>query len=262
MKKFVSLLFGLLTSFAFSQETVYAHFYFGTVDSPKVKQHIENELSTFRKIHEYRMEKGEIFAWDMWQMVNSGTANAKSTTFLYVTFFKDFDDFEKWEILWDERVNEIAKKEKNKEFRTVVQSVFDDYTSISEYMVSSKGHFGPQHQSYPPKFMVLNYMSVEGFREAEYEDMEINTFMPMHQRDGVRTGWELYKVLNHYLGTDQIINYITSDYFDRFGDIMESRNATLPEEQVDPVKEITELRELTISDIFKHVSSLRPNDLK
>jgi len=105
MKKFVILLLTLVTSFAFAQETVYAHFYFGTVDSQKVKKHIENELSTFKKIHEYRMKKGEILAWDMWQMVNSGTANAKQTTFLYVTFFNDFDDFEKWEILWDERVS-------------------------------------------------------------------------------------------------------------------------------------------------------------
>jgi len=261
MKKFVILLLTLVTSFAFAQETVYAHFYFGTVDSQKVKKHIENELSTFKKIHEYRMKKGEILAWDMWQMVNSGTANAKQTTFLYVTLFNDFDDFEKWEILWDERVSEIEKYEKNKEFRSVVQSVFDDYTSISEYMVSSKGHFGTQHSSQPSKFMVLNYMSVEEFRESDYEDLEINTFLPMHQRDGVRTGWELYKVLNNYLGTDQVINYITADYFNRFGDIMESRDAPLPKEQVSTVKEITELRELTISDIFKNISSLRPSDL-
>lgn len=262
MKKIILLFFVFSISFAFAQDTVYAHFYFGTVDSPKVKQHIENELSTFRKIHEYRMEKGEILAWDMWQMVNSGTANAKSTTFLYVTFFKDFDDFEKWEILWDERASEISKKEKNKEFRSIIQSVFDDYTSISEYMVSSKGHFGTQHQAKPSNFMVLNYMSVENFREAEYEDLELNTFMGMHQRDGVRSGWELYKVLNNYLGTDQIINYITADYFNRFGDIMESRDTLTQEDQLDPIKEITELSDLTISDIFKNVSSLRPSDLK
>lgn len=261
MKKFFLLFFSLIFMSSIAQETIYAHMYFGTVETSKAQEHIQNELQTFKKIHEYRMERGEIIAWDMWQMVNSGTSHTNNTTFLYVTLFKDWDDFEKWEILWDERTKEIAKLEKDKTFKTVVQSVFDDYNSISEYMVSSKGHFGPQHDQTPTKFMVLNYMNVEDTRQADYENMELNTFMPLHQKDGVRTGWELYKILN-YLGTEQVFDYITADFFNRFGDIMESRDIVPQEDKLEPIKEIGELRELTISDIFKHVASLRPEDLK
>lgn len=246
---------------SFAQESIYAHLYFGTVETAKVQQHIINELQTFKKIHEYRMERGEILGWDMWQLVNSGTSHSNNTTFLYVTLFKDWDDFEKWEILWDERTKEIAKKEKDKTFKSVVQSVFDDYNSISEYMVSSKGFFGPQHNSEPSKFLVLNYMNVNELRQADYEKMELNTFMPMHMKDGVRSGWELFKVLN-YLGTEQVFDYITADYFNRFGDIMENRDLVPQENQLEPIKEITEIRDLTISDIFKHVASLKPEDIK
>jgi hypothetical protein len=41
-------------------------------------------------------------------------------------------------------------------------------------------------------------MDVMPYKAAEYEKMELETFMPAHKESGLRKGWGLHKVLNHY----------------------------------------------------------------
>ena len=58
------------------------------------------------------------------------------------------------------------------------------YIKNYQVLVSLKGGYGPQATGEPAEYAVLNYMEVDGYRQAEYEKMELETFMPIHKNQG------------------------------------------------------------------------------
>ena len=86
----------------------------------------------------------------------------------------------------------------------------------------------------------------------------IETFMPIHQTQGTKSGWGLHKVLNHY-GADKPVNYITADFYDKLETIYANMNATDPmgKDVVETLKKMDEIRTLSRSHIIKRVMSVR-----
>ena len=134
----------------------------------------------------------------------------------------------------------------------------EHYLKNYQVLVSLKGGYGPQATGQPADYAVLNYMEVDGYRAAEYEAMELETFMPIHQEQGTKSGWGLHKVLNHY-GADKPVNYITADFYDNLETIYANINATDPmgKDVVSTLKKMDEMRTLSRSHIIKRVMSVR-----
>ncbi len=102
----------------------------------------------------------------------------------------------------------------------------------------------------------MNYMNVDWYKNFEYENMELKTFMPINKANGMKA-WALTKVLDQ-LGTDRKVNYLTVDFYDSLEEIYTRRSntASLSKEVVAANKKIDQIRSLISSDIFQLVDYL------
>jgi hypothetical protein len=99
-------------------------------------------------------------------------------------------------------------------------------------------------------------MNVDWYRQAEYESMELKTFMPINQKNGMKA-WALTKVLDQ-LGTERKTNYYTVDFYDTLEDIytLRSNTSKMNKSTIDANKKMDQIRSLLSSGIFKRVDYL------
>jgi len=99
-------------------------------------------------------------------------------------------------------------------------------------------------------------MSVDWYSQANYESMELQTFMPLNKKNGMRA-WALTKVLNQ-LGVERKTNYYTVDLYNTLEEIYTQRSNTskMSKSVIDANKKIDKIRTLLSSDIFRLVDYL------
>ena len=99
-------------------------------------------------------------------------------------------------------------------------------------------------------------MSVDWYRHAEYESMELKTFMPINKRNGMNA-WALTKVLDQ-LGTERKTNYYTVDFYNTLEELYTQRSNTskMSKNNIDANKEMDQMRSLLSSDIFRRIDYL------
>ena len=250
-KSILFLLFSCLVfNFAQAQDELYVNLWYGQIKNEDVARHLELEEKFYKKFHKERLDRGEIIGWDLWQITNPN-ANEMTTTFIYAHLMPKstgggFPSIDK--------LPGVSKAE----WANAQKEAMGHYIENYQVLVSLKGGYGPQATGQPADYAVLNYMEVDPYRAAEYEAMEIETFMPIHQEQGTRSGWGLHKVLNHY-GTDKPVNYITADFYDKLETIYAGFNSTDPmgKDVVSTLKEMDEMRTLARAHIIKRIMSVR-----
>ena len=99
-------------------------------------------------------------------------------------------------------------------------------------------------------------MSVDWYKQADYESMELKTFMPLNKKNGMRA-WGLTKVLDQ-LGVERKTNYYTVDFYNTLEEIYTQRSNTskMSKSVIDANKKIDKIRTLLSSDIFRLVDYL------
>ena len=127
------------------------------------------------------------------------------------------------------------------------------FTKIYSTDVSYKGGFNNSVEgSEPAEYAVINSMSVDWYRHAEYESMEI--FMPINKKNGMNA-WALTKVLDQ-LGTERKTNYYTVDFYNIFLYTQRSNTSKMSKNNIDANKEMDQMRSLLSSDIFRRIDYL------
>lgn len=250
-KSILLLLFSLFVSaFVQAQEELYVNLWYGQIKNEDVARHLELEEKFYKKYHQERIKQGQIVGWDLWQITNPDV-NEMTTTFIYAHLMPKSTVGEFLSLDQLPGVSKTAWENAQKE-------AMGHYIKNYQVLVSLKGGYGPQATGLPADYAVLNYMEVDVYRAAEYEAMELETFMPIHEKQGTKSGWGLHKVLNHY-GTKEPVNYITADFYDKLETIYASFNATDPmgKDVVDTLKKMDEMRSLSRSHIIKRVMSVR-----
>lgn len=245
---FFCALFAL--NLASAQEELYVNLWYGQVKNADVERHLELEEKFYSKYHKERIKQGEIVGWDLWQILNPDV-NEMTTTFIYAHLTTSPVGGNFPAITSLKGISSAAWEAAQKE-------AMSHYIKNYQVLVSLKGGYGPQATGEPAEYAVLNYMEVDGYRQAEYEKMELETFMPIHKNQGQKSGWGLHKVLNHY-GADKPVNYITADFYDDLATFFNAMNSTEPmgEDTVTTLKEMDELRRLGRSHILKRIISVR-----
>ena len=106
--------------------------------------------------------------WDLWQITNPDV-NEMTTTFIYAHLMPKSTAGGVPSI---DKLPGVSKAE----WENAQKEAMGHYLKNYQVLVSLKGGYGPQATGQPADYAVLNYMEVDGYRAAEYEAMELETF--------------------------------------------------------------------------------------
>ena len=250
MKKLLFLFTLLVGQSFFAQEgETRINMWYGTINNSDVEEHLALEKH-FKSVWKQQKEAGLLANWEMWQLLNPNEASTE-TTYLYVKFYTEENrkksasisgipeglDAETWDIITDTQMSHFKK--------------------IYSTDVSYKGGFNNSVEgTKPADYAIINSMNVDWYRQADYESMELKTFMPINKKNGMNA-WALTKVLDQF-GTERKINYYTVDFFDTLEEIytMRSNTSKMNKSDVDANKKMDQIRSLLSSDIFKRIDYL------
>ena len=250
MKKLLFLFTLLVGQSFFAQEgETRINMWYGTINNSDVEEHLALEKH-FKSVWKQQKEAGLLTNWEMWQLLNPNEASTE-TTYLYVKFYTEENrkksasingipeglDAETWDIITDTQMSHFKK--------------------IYSTDVSYKGGFNNSVEgTKPADYAIINSMNVDWYRQADYESMELKTFMPINKKNGMNA-WALTKVLDQF-GTERKINYYTVDFFDTLEEIytMRSNTSKMNKSDVDANKKMDQIRSLLSSDIFKRIDYL------
>ena len=250
MKKLLCLFTLRVSQSFFAQEgEMRINMWYGTINNSDVEEHLALEKH-FKSVWKQQKEAGLLTNWEMWQLLNPNEASTE-TTYLYVKFYTAENrkksasisgipeglDAETWDIITDTQMSHFKK--------------------IYSTDVSYKGGFNTSVEgTKPADYAIINSMNVDWYRQAEYESMELKTFMPINKKNGMNA-WALTKVLDQF-GTERKINYYTVDFFDTLEEIytMRSNTSKMSKSNVDANKKMDQIRSILSSDIFKRVDYL------
>ncbi len=250
MKKLLFLIsLVLVTSVSAQKGEMRINMWYGTINNSDVEEHLAYEKH-FKSVWKQQKDAGLLTNWEMWQLINPHEASTE-TTYLYVKFYTDENrkksvnisgipeglDAETWDLIREKQLSH--------------------FTKIYSTDVSYKGGFNNSVEgSRPADYAVINSMSVDWYKQADYESMELKTFMPINKNNGMKA-WALTKVLDQF-GTERKVNYYTVDFFDTLEELytLRSNTSKLSKNNIDANKKIDQIRSLLSSDIFRRVDYL------
>ena len=250
MKKLLFLIsLVLVTSVSAQKGEMRINMWYGTINNSDVEEHLAFEKH-FKSVWKQQKDAGLLTNWEMWQLINPHEASTE-TTYLYVKFYTDENrkksvnisgipeglDAETWDLIREKQLSH--------------------FTKIYSTDVSYKGGFNNSVEgSRPADYAVINSMSVDWYKQADYESMELKTFMPINKNNGMKA-WALTKVLDQF-GTERKVNYYTVDFFDTLEELytLRSNTSKLSKNNIDANKKIDQIRSLLSSDIFRRVDYL------
>lgn len=216
MKRLFILCIALfLSGNVLAQQETYLIFEFMNVDNDQEAFYFETE-EFWEKIHEERVNSGDIVGWDLWQLLPGG--EDQGYQYLTVTVFDDplkmmragdgimesarmaYPDLSDEEL--DNRLN-MAGGSRDlavRLFMHVIDSTEDEF-EMKPGMIAS-----------------LDLMKVKDGEYEAYENAESNTFKPWHQKfvdGGVKGNWQLLRVIIPQ-GTDVYTSHMTVNMFDNW----------------------------------------------
>jgi len=250
MKKIV-LAFTLLLSFSVLAQAgeMRINMWYGTIDNSDIEEHLAFE-KYFKSIWEQQKDAGILSNWEMWQLINPSEASTE-TTFLYVKFYTEENRKN------SAQISGIPEGLAPETWDVIREKQMSHFKKIYSTDVSYKGGFNNSTEgSKPAEYAVINSMSVDWYSQATYESMELKTFMPINQKNGM-SAWALTKVLDQF-GAERKTNYYTVDFFDTLEEIYTQRSNTssMKKSDVEANKKMDKIRSLLSSDIFRRVDNL------
>lgn len=250
MKK-VLFLFTLLIGLTVSAQEgeMRINMWYGTINNSDVEEHLVLEKH-FKSIWKQQKDAGLLTKWEMWQLINPSEATTE-TTYLYVKFYSEKNRKNSVQL------SGMPEGLDAETLEVITEKQMSHFTKIYSTDVSYKGGFNNSVEgSKPADYAVINSMSVDWYSQANYESMELQTFMPLNKKNGMRA-WALTKVLNQ-LGVERKTNYYTVDFYNTLEEIYTQRSNTskMGKSVIDANKKIDKIRTLLSSDIFRLVDYL------
>jgi len=247
------ILYSLVALFCFSvygqEGEMRINMWYGTIDNADVEEHLALEKH-FKSVWNQQKQAGNLSGWEMWQLINPNEASSQ-TTYMYVKFYTAENRKN------NASVSGIPEGLDQAAWDLVLSKQMSHFKKIYSTDVSYKGGFNNSTAgSKPADFAVVNNMSVKWYKQAEYEDMELKTFMPINKNNGMKA-WALTKVLDQ-LGVERKTNYYTVDFYDTLEELYTQRSNTskMSKSMIDANKKIDQIRTLLSSDIFRLVDYL------
>ena len=260
MKKLLLLIsFVLIGNFTIAQDNdpLFLLFEFMRVDNSQESAYAETE-EFWEKIHVQRVKNGDCIGWDLWSLQPSG----EDQEFQYMTVslyndpakMMDGGDFgAAYNAAYPNMTDEDSAKwmEKTSNSRDLVVRV---YLEMVEN-ISAEDFDMPVGS-----IAIMNFMKAKPGQAMEYEKMEREVFMPMHQQQidaGGRASWGVMRNMLWY-ASDTYASHITFDMFTSYDQMFNGADGgdgtPMTEEQQKAINDGLATRDLRM---VKHARLLR-----
>lgn len=228
-----------------AQEDLVVGLHYVTVKSTDEQKLIELEKTIFSKLHKKTITEGRKIGYDLWKVLDDH--DVTHTTFIYAHLEPEFEFHWNWESQNIISSSELALAQE--QWRSIV--VKDEFI-----MTTYRGGFAPVNDK-PVDFVQLGFMNVDPTRLYEYEQMEINQFMPVHKANKFIKGWGLHRIVTPKGENDP--NYIVANFFESRSAIYENTNnvISLSKQEQKNYSEILKLRTMSKVQIAQLVLAVR-----
>jgi hypothetical protein len=182
--------------------------------------HVDNEQETayaetenfWEKIHQQRVQSGEIIGWDLWSLLPGG--EDQNYQYMTVTLFNDpVKMFQAMDLLANAKkaYPNMAEEDLINKLNSSAKSRDLAVRIFMEVVATTKDDF----QMAPGMVAIMNMMKVGLENYGAYEKAETEVFLPMHQQQvdaGRRGSWVLARFMMPY-GSATYASHITVDMY-------------------------------------------------
>ncbi|WP_163325838.1 hypothetical protein [Draconibacterium mangrovi] len=221
LKLFVSAvvfcsLFVCASAPAKSADQVYVVVEYFKVKPENHLKYLEVEQKIWKPMHQERINQGIIVSWTLYAVEFTGAAN--SYNYVAITTYNDPETLENpWNAEIPAKVhpnmglNEILDRT-NKTREIVRSELYKGVAAIPSIPFADPAHY-----------IQVNYMKVEPGKGSEYEALEKEVWMPIHEesiRSGKTVGWGLWEVI-FPRGASRPYQFVTMNTFSDYSYVLE-----------------------------------------
>ena len=223
MKKILALLvIMLLSNSIFAQDDLFLVFELMKVDNEQEQSYWETE-NFWEKIHQERVNSGDIVGWDLWQLSPGG--ETQGFQYMTVTLFNTAKGmFEGGNFMENVKkaYPDLSEEDLTKKFNHTAKS---RDLAVRIYLEQVATTTNESFDMPLGSVAFINYMKVEMGKYGAYEKAETEVFQPMHQKavdNGSRSAWGLLRFMLPY-GSDVYASHITYDMYKDLDQAMSDR---------------------------------------
>ena len=217
---------------------------FVVVEFMKVKpenhsNYLEVEQKIWKPMHKERINQGIVAGWYLYAVEFSGTGD--DYNYVVITLYNNSENLETpWrpeipaQVHSDMTLNEILERT-NISRENVKTELFYSIATAPEIPLKN-----------PAEYMMVNYMHVEPGLQSEYEQLESEIWLPIHNesiQSGRTAGWGLWRSL-FPRGAGQEYQYITLNTFSEYSYIFEL-DFSIPFKNIHTEKDFGEVAQKT-----------------
>lgn len=255
MKKLLILIAVLLLSNSgIAQDKLYLVFEFMSVDNDQEMLYTETE-AFWEKIHEERVNNGDILGWDLWRLQPGG--EDQGYQYLTVNLFNDPVKMMGHEGNFEAALNaaypDMSEEDRLEKFNATSKSRDLAKRLYLEQIATSKATFEMPLGTVAG----INLMKVADGDFEKYENFESEFFLPMHQKevdDGRRGSWGLLRYMLP-TGSDTYATHIAVDMYENYEQLFNSfanQNQEWSQDQINKLQEALATRDLK----YKYMATL------
>ena len=242
----------------FAQEKLYIVLELMKVDNEQEFAYMETE-KFWKKIHQKRLEAGEIIGWDLWALLPGGEHQGYqyATATLFDSAEKMFagsDFFTHVKAAYPDMTDD----ELNKKMKHTAKSRDLGVRIFMERIAYTKGELkmGVGTVAY------MDFMKAAKGMYGKYEKAEMEVFQPMHQQvvdKGDKAHWALLRFMVP-TGSDTYASHITVNMFENMEKAISSQNGgdmDLTEEQIKSIKDGLKTRDMKFVYLARLIEMVR-----
>lgn len=244
----------MLGNTAIAQDKLYLIFEFMKVDNEQEQAYWETE-EFWEKIHEKRVENGDILGWDLWSLQPGGENQGFQymTVSLYNDPVKMMSGDGGFETALEAAYPDLSEDDRYEKFNSTAKSRDLAVRIYLEQIAVTEGDFEMPIGTVAG----MNLMKATDGDSERYENFETEIFQPMHQEEvdeGIRGNWSLMRYLLP-VGSDVYASHITVDMYRDYEQLFSGWGEAGPDYSEDEMQKIQE--GLTSRDLkYKYMATL------
>ena len=217
---------------------------FVVVDYMKVKpenhsKYLEVEQEIWKPMHQERINQNIIVGWYLYAVEFAGADDEYNYVVISL-----YDNAENLENPWSTEIP--AQVHPKLPLSEIMERTYDARENVKTELYYSVATAPEIPLEIPASYLQVNYMHVESGRQSEYEQLESEIWLPIHNesiQSGRTTGWGLWRAL-FPRGAGQKYQYITLNTFSEFSYIFEL-DFSIPFIDIHPEKDFAEVTQKT-----------------
>jgi len=202
-------------------------------------KYLEVEQKIWKPMHQERIRRGIIASWTLYAVEFTGSAD--SYNYVAITTYNDPKNLEN---PWNADIP--AKVHPNMSLAEMMERTNKSRDLVRSELYSGVAAIPEIPFKDPAEYIQVNFMNVEQGKHSEYESIEKDVWMPIHEesiRSGKTVGWGLFSAL-FPRGAGREYQYLTLNTFSDYSYIFEL-DFSIPFKAIHPDKDYHEMTRKT-----------------